>query len=335
MDPEKIKKNQEYAEEAFWTGHYHYMMQALAVAMSHTMVWRLVGDGTPFTLKDIFEFAREYDEKHEIEAPSFYYVSREGAIALCPGLEYLAEWLFVPMEPCQERDFLLRDLQERLQEEAAAEEAVEKAITEGLAKEKLSAKYYIMKDGKQAGPYTPRQLVLQKISVETLVWANGMPSWTKAGQVPEIAQVLNPAPAPAASSQPAARYYMLGPGNQKIGPLPIDQLVRNGLNTATLVWTEGMPQWKKAADVPAVAAALRAPAPAPQPPMPQPDPAPIPAPQPTVKYRMYVNNQQYGPFTVDELVRNGVTPTTLVWTEGMPGWTKAADVPQIAAKIRH
>ena len=95
MDPEKIKKNQEYAEEAFWTGHYHYMMQALAVAMSHTMVWRLVGDGTPFTLKDIFEFAREYDEKHEIEAPSFYYVSREGAIALCPGLEYLAEWLFV------------------------------------------------------------------------------------------------------------------------------------------------------------------------------------------------------------------------------------------------
>ncbi|MBQ4292881.1 MAG: DUF4339 domain-containing protein, partial [Muribaculaceae bacterium] len=128
---------------------------------------------------------------------------------------------------------------------------------------------------------------------------------------------------------------MLGPGNQKIGPLPIDQLVRNGLNTATLVWTEGMPQWKKAADVPAVAAALRAPAPAPQPPMPQPSPDPIPATQPAVKYRIYVNNQQYGPFTVDELISNGVTPSTLVWTEGMPGWAKAADVPQIAAKIRH
>lgn len=320
MDPEKIKKNQEYAEEAFWTGHYHYMMQALAVAMSHTMVWRLVGDGTPFTLKDIFEFAREYDEKHEIEEPSFYYVSREGAIALCPGLEYLAEWMFVPMEPCQERDFLMRDLQERLQEEAAVEEAVEKAITEGLAKEKLAAKYYIMKDGKQAGPFTPRQLVLQKITVETLVWANGMPSWTKAGQVPEIAQVLNPSP------KPAVKYRMLGPGNQKLGPFTVDELLANGLTPITQVWTEGMPQWKKAGEVAILAEALKKQA--------APEPAPAPAPMPAVKYRMFVNNQQYGPFTIDELIANGLTPTTLVWTDGMAQWTKAADVPQLSMIFR-
>ncbi len=318
-----MKKNQEYAEEAFWTGHYHYMMQALAVAMSHTMVWRLVGDGTPFTLKDIFEFAREYDANHEIEEPSFYYVSREGAIALCPGLEYLAEWLFVPMEPCQERDFLLRDLQERLQEEAAAEEAVEKAIAEGLAQEKLLEKNYIMKEGKQAGPYTPRQLVLQKITGETLVWASGMPQWAQAGQVPEIAQVLTPAP------KPAVKYRMLGPGNRQLGPFSIDELLANGLTPATQVWTEGMPQWKRASDVALLADALakrQAPAP---------PPASITAPdaptQPVVRFYMLgAGNQKLGPFTVNELLHNGLTSASLVWTNGMPQWAKAADVPAIA-----
>ncbi len=72
MDNEKVKRNREYAERAFWTGHYHFLMQALAVASTHCLVWRSVGEGLPFTLKDIFELAKRHDEEHEISEPSFY-----------------------------------------------------------------------------------------------------------------------------------------------------------------------------------------------------------------------------------------------------------------------
>lgn len=268
MDPEKLKKNQEYAEEAFWTGHYHYMMQALAVAMSHTMVWRLVGDGTPFTLKDLFEFAREYDANHEIEAPSFYYVSREGAIALCPGLEYLAEWMFVPMEPCQERDFLMRDLQERLQEEAAVEEAVEKAITEGLAKEKemkaqaaaqpkSPAIYYISRGGQRLGPFSLDDLRKKNVTLSTLIWSQGMSGWTKAGEIPQLAPLFAPAPVPPAPAPaPEVKYY-ISRGGQRLGPFSVNELLRNNLTSDTLVWTNGMSGWTKAADVPQLLAVIR------------------------------------------------------------------------------
>ena len=321
MDPEKVKKNQEYAELAFWTGHYHYMMQALAVAMCHTMVWRLVGDGTPFTLKELFEFARDYDEEHEIEDPFFYYVSREGAIGLSPGLEYLTEWMFVPMEPCQERDFLLRDLQERLQEEAAAEEAVNKAVDAGVEREwKNATRYYMLVNGEKVGPHTARQMMHKGLTLDTQVWSEGMPSWVKASQVPELAALLSPAAAPQAAA--AAQYHMYVNG-QKIGPLSIDQMIKQGLTRDTQVWTKGMASWVKAADVPQLAQALSAPA-----------PAPAPAPQPAVKYHISRGGQRLGPFTVQELLQNNLTPDTLVWTDGMSGWAKAADVPQLANLLR-
>lgn len=76
METDKVKQNQEYAEQAFWTGHFHYMMQALAVAMTRTMVWRIVGDGTPYTMKEIFEFAKKEDEENELQEGYFYMVSR-------------------------------------------------------------------------------------------------------------------------------------------------------------------------------------------------------------------------------------------------------------------
>ena len=65
-------------------------------------------------------------------------VSREGAIGLSPGLEWLAKWMFIPMEPTQERDFHIYMMQEELQMEAAAEKAVEEAVTKGLAAEKAT-----------------------------------------------------------------------------------------------------------------------------------------------------------------------------------------------------
>jgi uncharacterized membrane protein YhaH (DUF805 family) len=48
------------------------------------------------------------------------------------------------------------------------------------------------------------------------------------------------------------------------------------------------------------------------------------------QYYIGKNNQRLGPFPVEQLISNGITPDTLVWCSGMPGWKKAMDVPEVA-----
>ncbi len=48
------------------------------------------------------------------------------------------------------------------------------------------------------------------------------------------------------------------------------------------------------------------------------------------QYYIGKNNQRLGPFPVEQLIANGITPDTLVWCSGMPGWKKAIDVPEVA-----
>ena len=49
------------------------------------------------------------------------------------------------------------------------------------------------------------------------------------------------------------------------------------------------------------------------------------------QYYIGKNNQRLGPFPVESLLANGLTPDSLVWCSGMPGWKKATDVPEVAA----
>ena len=48
------------------------------------------------------------------------------------------------------------------------------------------------------------------------------------------------------------------------------------------------------------------------------------------QYYIGKNNERLGPFPVEQLIANGITPDTLVWCTGMPGWAKAKDVPEVA-----
>ena len=127
MTPEQ--QNREWAEEAFWTGHCHYLMQALALAMQRCQVWRLAGTDSVFTLIEIFNFAKAYDAEHELPEGQFYRTTVEGAIGICLGAEYLTQWLFTPMEPGAERDALLEELKQKLD----AMEAEEKKIAAAAA----------------------------------------------------------------------------------------------------------------------------------------------------------------------------------------------------------
>lgn len=119
-------------------GHYRKMIQALAVAMPKCVVWRETDNGMPITAKELFDFCRKHDEEHPLRPEQFYMVSREGAIGLSPGLEWMTAWMFIPMEPGKERDFAFRNMMEQLHTESEVEKAVEEAVTKGLAAEKAA-----------------------------------------------------------------------------------------------------------------------------------------------------------------------------------------------------
>ncbi len=60
----------------------------------------------------------------------------------------------------------------------------------------------------------------------------------------------------------------------------------------------------------------------------------VPPPPPVTQYFVSVNGQQQGPFNTDTLkqmiTQGQITKETFVWKQGMSGWAKAADVPEIA-----
>ena len=55
-------------------------------------------------------------------------------------------------------------------------------------------KYYIAENGQQAGPFEPSELLAHGLTVNSLVWCEGMPTWVSASQVPELMAVLNGQP---------------------------------------------------------------------------------------------------------------------------------------------
>lgn len=64
------------------------------------------------------------------------------------------------------------------------------------------AKYYYVDDNKQkSGPVNPEEFLSLGITEETLVWTKGLTQWTKAGQIPELADIFA-APEEQAEAEP-------------------------------------------------------------------------------------------------------------------------------------
>lgn len=55
-------------------------------------------------------------------------------------------------------------------------------------------KYYIAENGQPAGPFEPSELLLHGLTVNSLVWNEGMTNWVSASQVPELMSVLSGQP---------------------------------------------------------------------------------------------------------------------------------------------
>ncbi len=76
------------------------------------------------------------------------------------------------------------------------------------------------------------------------------------------------------------QYYYVKDG-QRLGPIVPEQFAASGVTGETLVWTQGMTDWKAASTIPELAAYLSmAPVPPPYEPEPQPQVQPQPQPQP-------------------------------------------------------
>ena len=61
-------------------------------------------------------------------------------------------------------------------------------------------------------------------------------------------------------------YYYLSAQNEQKGPVPAEELLNYGVGRATLVWKEGMSQWKPAGEIPELGFLFQSGGPTPPPP---------------------------------------------------------------------
>ncbi len=55
--------------------------------------------------------------------------------------------------------------------------------------------------------------------------------------------------------------------------------------------------------------------------------------QKDTQFFIFIDGNEAGPFTLDNIMRQGITPDTLVWFQGQPNWTKAGDIPELKALL--
>ena len=53
-----------------------------------------------------------------------------------------------------------------------------------------------------------------------------------------------------------------------------------------------------------------------------------------MEFHLIRNGKQEGPFTVEELANQGITPESEVWAPGMADWKQAGDVPELTAVLQ-
>lgn len=68
----------------------------------------------------------------------------------------------------------------------------------GAAPQQPAVQFHVAINGQQYGPYDMQAMSQMasngQLTPQTLVWAEGMPNWTPAGQVPALASIFQPAP---------------------------------------------------------------------------------------------------------------------------------------------
>lgn len=71
--------------------------------------------------------------------------------------------------------------------------------------------FYFANDGVQQGPFEPHALLSKGLQRDSLVWTEGMSDWRPATEIPAIAALFEPAPAPAAPGEPPVAPQVILP----------------------------------------------------------------------------------------------------------------------------
>lgn len=114
------------------------------------------------------------------------------------------------------------------------------------------------------------------------------------------------------------KYYIIIDG-QPAGPFDLATLATQGLTLQSTVWCEGMPDWAPASTVPELVDYLNAQISS--------DTAAAP------EWYLAVNGNHTGPYTAAELRNLGVTPTSMVWRQGMSNWQPISAVAELSGVI--
>lgn len=110
-------------------------------------------------------------------------------------------------------------------------------------------------------------------------------------------------------------YYAVINNEQK-GPVAMEDLLACGVTKDTLVWHEGMPEWRRAGDMDELKGLWAETG------------------QSASAYYMMRNGMRMGPMTPAELVNNGLTSETAVWRTGMSDWEAAYTQPELVEALR-
>lgn len=122
---------------------------------------------------------------------------------------------------------------------------------------------FVLMDGKKQGPFSADQIkdmaAAGQITADSLVFVEGTTGWGKAGDVPQVAELLTATVAPPPPPPQIADVYVILNGQQQ-GPLDgatLQTLIASGqVNAETQAWMPGMANWGRAGDVPEIAAML-------------------------------------------------------------------------------
>ncbi len=137
---------------------------------------------------------------------------------------------------------------------------------------------------------------------------------------------------------PESQYYVNGPNGQS-GPMTASaaaSVVRDARGASATVWAPGMSAWQPWQQVSAIASLAGPPSgpPAGPPPVAGGPPPLAASAEPTFHYSS--GSQPEGPYPLAELVaRIKANPggTHKVWRDGMPSWSDAKSVPEIAGRL--
>lgn len=101
--------------------------------------------------------------------------------------------------------------------------------------------YYIENDTRK-GPFSLEEIMEAGIRPDTMVWHTGMDSWARADETESLKPLFN-----------TQKLYYAMLGGVQTGPDTPQALIGKGATGETPVWCDGMPDWQKAAFVPAFA----------------------------------------------------------------------------------